>query len=181
MRRIWLASSSPRRRQLLAWVGFTVDGVGADVDETPLPGEQPVACAMRLARMKAEGGPADALVVAADTVVHLGGVMYGKPVDRHEAGVMLGRLSGRSHEVTTGVCVRRGERARVFAVNTAVRFRELSDAEIDAYVATGEADDKAGAYGIQGRAGAFVAEVRGCWTNVMGLPVEALLDALRDM
>ena len=181
MTRVWLASASPRRRQLLEWAGLEVDGEGSDVDESQVAGESPGAYAMRLAREKADRGPADVLVLAADTVVHFGGVIYGKPVDREHARTMLRALSGRSHEVTTGVCLRRGERARAFAINTWVRFRKLSDREIDAYLETGEADDKAGAYGIQGRAGSFVAEVRGCWTNVMGLPLTAVLEAIEDL
>lgn len=178
---LWLASGSPRRRQLLEWVGYALEVRPSDIDETRHDGEDPVDYAHRLAREKAAVAPEDRMVVAADTVVHVEGRILDKPVDHDDAKAHLRRLSGRWHEVTTGVCVRRGEQVRVFHVTTRVRFRTLSDAEIDAYVATGEADDKAGAYGIQGRAGVFVAEVRGSWTNVMGLPVEAVIKAIGEL
>lgn len=181
MRQIWLASASPRRRQLLEWVGFQVQGGGVDIDESEISGELPSRYAMRLAQTKAERVHSDALVLAADTVVHHDGLIYGKPADRAHAREMLLVLSDRTHEVTTGVAIRRGDRSRVFAVTTKVRFRELAPAEVDAYVATGESDDKAGAYGIQGRAGVFVTEIHGSWTNVMGLPVAEVLEALAGM
>ena len=176
---VWLASGSPRRRQLLTWAGLRVDVRPADVDETQHPDEDPITYARRLARTKAASAPPDTTVVAADTVVHLDGEVLDKPRDRDQAVAHLRRLSGRWHTVTTGVCVRAATE-QVFAVDTRVRFRDLTRDEIAAYVATGEADDKAGAYGIQGRAGAFVAEVRGSWTNVMGLPLEEVLLALKS-
>lgn len=179
--RVVLASGSPRRRQLLSWVGLDVDVAPAGIDETRGFGEDPVAYAERLAASKAAaqaGAHPDAPVVAADTVVHRSGVVFDKPADRATARATLADLSGGAHAVTTGVCVRRGERARVFHVTTQVRFRDLTPDEIAAYVATGEADDKAGAYAIQGRGGVFVAAVEGSWTNVMGLPVEETLAAL---
>ena len=114
-------------------------------------------------------------------MVHLGDRIFDKPIDRLEARAHLEALSGGWHHVTTGVCVRRGEKHRQFTVTTDVRFRDLGSAEIDAYLQTGDADDKAGAYGIQGRAGVFVAEIRGSWTNVMGLPMEETLEALREV
>jgi septum formation protein len=172
---IWLASGSPRRRVLLTWAGVEVEVRPSDVDERLHDGEDPVAYAERLAASKAALAPSDRIVVAADTVVHADGVVFDKPADRREAVANLEALSGRWHGVTTGVCVGRGRDQRVFHTTTRVRFRVLSRAEIEAYVATGEADDKAGAYGIQGRAGAFVAEVQGSWTNVVGLPLEAVL------
>ena len=178
MSAVWLASGSPRRRQLLGWVGVEVEVRPSNVDEARAPGEHPVAYAERLASDKAAVGPAERVVVAADTVVHQGDRVFDKPADRDEACRHLRALSGGWHGVTTGVCVRRGSQAHVFHVTTQVRFRSLSDDEIAAYVATGEADDKAGAYGIQGRAGVFVAELQGSWTNVMGLPVEEVLAAL---
>jgi septum formation protein len=173
-----LASASPRRRQLLAWSGVAVEVRPSHVDETRRPDEPPVAYAARLAEAKAAAGPADRTVVAADTVVHLDGDVLDKPADRAEARAHLRRLSGRWHDVTTAIAIRSDERLHLETVTTRVRFRALTDAEIDAYVATGEADDKAGAYGIQGRAGAFVAALDGSWTNVMGLPVEETLAAL---
>jgi septum formation protein len=179
--RIWLASGSPRRRQLLEWVGYAVDVHPSGAEEVRAPGEHAVAYAERLAEAKAAGVPADRVGLAADTVVHLGDAIFEKPVDRDDAVAILRALSGRWHEVTTAVCAVHGDVRKVLHVTTDVRFRELSDAEIAAYVATGEADDKAGAYGIQGRAGSFVAEVRGSWTNVMGLPIEAVLPILHGL
>lgn len=178
MNRVWLASGSPRRRQLLDWSGVPVEVQPSDVDETLHDDEDPVAYAERLAVAKAAVGPADRVVIAADTVVHVDGEVLGKPADRAEAAEHLRHLAGRWHAVTTGCCVRRGDARRVWHTTTQVRFRALTDAEIADYVATGEGDDKAGAYAIQGRGGVLVAEVRGSWTNVMGLPVEAVLEAL---
>lgn len=173
-----LASASPRRRDLLAWVGRSFDVRPTDVDESWIPGEPPADAAERLARAKAEaaGGPA----LAADTVVHRDGRPYGKPEDDAEAARFLRELSGVWHQVTTGVAAR-GTDGHVHSarVTTDVRFRALSDAEIEAYVRTGEPRDKAGAYGIQGVGGALVAELRGSWTNVMGLPLEETLGLLR--
>jgi septum formation protein len=173
-----LASASPRRRQLLEAVGITVDVRPSNVDETRDPAVAPVAHALDLARRKAAAQDAP-WVVAADTVVHVGDGMFDKPVDRDQAMAHLRALSGGWHAVTTGVCVRRPDGDRAFTVTTAVRFRTLSDAEIAAYVASGEADDKAGAYAIQGQGGALVAEIRGSYTNVVGLPLEETLNALR--
>ncbi|MBX2801716.1 MAG: Maf family protein [Myxococcales bacterium] len=181
MSAVWLASGSPRRRALLTWCGIEVEVHPADVDETRRPSDDPVAHAERLAATKGATAPEDRVVVAADTVVHQGDRIFDKPVDRSEAARHLAALSGAQHAVTTGVCVGRGTQHTVFSVTTRVRFRELSTAEIDAYLATGDADDKAGAYGIQGRAGAFVGEVVGSWTNVVGLPVEETLQVLRQL
>jgi septum formation protein len=174
---IWLASGSPRRKQLLEWAGVEVVGHPSPVDEAWIEGESPEDAAERLAVAKCMG-PEDAVVLSADTVVHLEGEPFGKPVDAADAVRMLGRLSGKWHGVTTGVCIRHAGQQKSFRVTTQVRFRTLSAADIERYVATGEPDDKAGAYGIQGIGGALVAEVRGSWTNVMGLPVEATLAAL---
>jgi septum formation protein len=163
---------------LLEAAGLAVDVRPAHLDESRIPGMAPVAHALRLAREKASAAPADARVVAADTVVHLGDALFEKPADRAEAARHLRALSGREHAVTTGVCVRRGAREEAFTVTTAVRFRALSDDDIARYLATGEADDKAGAYGIQGLGMVLVAEVRGDFTNVVGLPVEPTLAAI---
>ena len=153
-----------------------MEGTAPQVDETRHPDEPPVAYAQRVARDKAQAAPRGELpVVAADTVVHLGHRVYGKPADRQEARQILETLSGQWHQVTTGVCVGFRDQWSTFAVTTRVRFRTLSIAEIEAYLDTPEPYDKAGAYGIQGRAGAFVAQVDGSWTNVMGLPMEATL------
>ncbi len=181
MNPLWLASGSPRRRQLLRWAGFDVDVHPANLDESRDPSHDPVQHALSLAQRKGATGPEDRVVVAADTVVHLGDKIFDKPTRRSEAREHLAALSDGWHGVTTGVCVRRGSEESVFTVTTEVRFRALRSTEIAAYVATGEADDKAGAYGIQGRAAVFVAEVRGSWTNVVGLPVEATLNALREL
>ena len=180
MTAVVLASGSPRRRDLLERVGFEVVVRPPDVDETRAPNESPVAYATRLAAAKvaAVAAPPTVAAVAADTIVHRGSTVWGKPADRADAMRILEALSGASHEVTTAFAVRRGEVLQVQAVTTRVRFRTLLAKEIAAYVATGEADDKAGAYGIQGTAGAFVADVQGSWTNVMGLPVEEVLAAL---
>lgn len=174
---LWLASGSPRRRELLEAVGWSVQVRPPDVDETRRPGEAPVLFALRMAAEKVATAPAGRLALAADTIVHVDDMLLGKPVDRDEARDHLKRLSGGWHEVTTGVAVGRDHR-ELFAVTTRVRFRELGEREIERYLATGEADDKAGAYGIQGAAGVFVAELHGSWTNVMGLPVEPVLARL---
>ena len=177
---IWLASGSPRRRELLAWAGWTVDVRPADIDETRRPEHDPVTHALRLAREKAATGADDRIVVAADTIVHRGNELFEKPADGEEAGRHLRALSGGWHLVTTAVCVRLGL-GEPFAVTTRVRFRTLGEDEIAAYVATGEAYGKAGAYAIQGVGGALVAEVQGSWTNVMGLPLEETDRALRAL
>jgi len=178
MSALWLASGSPRRRQLLEWAGFAVEVHPSHLPEHHTPGQDPVERARALAVDKARTGPADRVVLAADTVVHVGHRVFDKPADRAEATTHLRALSGRWHVVTTGVCVRGGGEEHVLHASTRMRFRDLATPEVAAYLATGEADDKAGAYGIQGRAGAFVAELRGSWTNVMGLPLEAALEAL---
>lgn len=177
--RIWLASGSPRRKQLLEWSGYTCEVHPQDIDESRKTGEPPRSYALRLASEKCAGGPQDRVVLAADTIVHMGEVLYGKPTDRDDARRILSELSGTWHTVTTSVCLRYGHEEELFAIDTAVRLRVLTEWEIDSYIATGEADDKAGAYGIQGHAGAFVAEVQGSWTNVMGLPLEKVLEVLK--
>lgn len=178
---IVLASGSPRRRDLLQRCGIAVEVRPQDIDETWDPTIDPVAHARRLAEGKARsalGQGALAPILAADTVVHLEGRIFDKPESREAARRHLEALSGRTHAVTTGVCVCLGRIEPAFSVTTQVRFRTLSMREIAAYLETGEADDKAGAYGIQGLGGAFVAELHGSWTNVMGLPLEKSLEAL---
>ena len=174
-----LASGSPRRRQLLEWAGIALVVQPSDVDEHWVKDEDPAAAAERLARSKAIG-PAGRVLLAADTVVHFDDKPFGKPTDPADAAAMLAELSGRWHHVTTGVALRSTTGVlSSLRVTTDVRIRSLPPAEIHRYVATGEPLDKAGAYGIQGLGGALVAEVRGSWTNVMGLPLEATLRALR--
>jgi len=178
---LWLASGSPRRLRLLEWCGLSVEVHPPEVDEALQPGDDPVTYAARLAVDKVGTAPAAVLALAADTVVHREGRVFDKPVDREHARSHLQELAGGWHRVTTAVAARRGEVVRTVAVTSEVRFRTLSDAEIADYLASGEADDKAGAYGIQGRGGSLVAEVRGSWTNVMGLPLEETLDLLEEL
>ena len=183
-RRIVLASASPRRRELLAGMGYEFTVCTTDVDETA-PGA-PEAQVITLARRKADAACAlcpDAVVIAADTLVALEGRALGKPADDAEALAMLRALSGRTHDVFTGLCVTdtASGRRELCAVGTRVRFRPLSEEEIAAYVATGEPRDKAGAYAIQGGAGAFVEEYIGSYSNVIGLPAERLGEILDEM
>lgn len=174
-RRLILASSSPRRVELLAQIGITPDQIDpADIDETPLKAEMPARLAQRLASSKAavvaERHPED-VVLAADTVVAVGRRLLEKPADEAEARRFLKLLSGRNHRVFTGIAVVAEGRTIWRVVDTRVTFKHLSDAEIDAYVATGEWRGKAGGYGIQGRAAAFVQRIVGSHPAVMGLPL----------
>ena len=170
-----LASASPRRIELLAQIGITPDlVVPADIDETPLKGETPPRLAQRLATSKAEvvaeRHPED-VVIAADTVVAVGRRLLEKPADEAEARRFLKLLSGRNHRVFTGVAVSVAGKTIWRVVDTRVSFKVLSDEEVDAYVASGEWQGKAGGYGIQGRAGAFVNRIVGSHPAVMGLPL----------
>ena len=172
-----LASSSPRRREILASLGLTFEARAADVDKTLLPGDSASVAAERLARAKAEtaaAGTPEALVVAADTLVVLDGDALGKPRDRADARRMLATLSGRAHDVVTGVACAHGGRIVSGRETTRVVFAAMSGAEIAAYSATGEPDDKAGAYAMQGIGGLFVERVEGSPSNVVGLPVRLL-------
>ncbi len=175
-----LASRSPRRQELLAQLGLALEIRPADTDETPLPGETPGVYVARVAADKARAIPAE-IVLGADTAVVLDGELLGKPRDADDARRMLRALSGRRHEVLTGVCVRRGGTEESLVATTAVRLLPLSDAQIDWYVATSEPLDKAGAYAVQGIAGAFVAEVQGSISNVVGLPLAETLALLARM
>lgn len=175
-----LVSASPRRRQLLEWAGFTVSLEIPGISEALIAGEDPVDTALRLAAAKGAASRARTRI-AADTVVHLDGIILDKPLNRATARAHLRTLSGRWHCVTTAFFAGHGEASALRAVSTEVRFRTLTEREIEAYLATGEADDKAGAYAIQGLGGALVAEVRGSWTNVMGLPLEETLEALQKL
>jgi septum formation protein len=174
---ILLASSSPRRREILASLGLTFTVRASNVDESLLPGEGAFDAAERLARAKAgeaAAGAPDVLVVAADTLVVLEGVALGKPRDRADAQRMLGALAGRAHDVVTGVACALGGRIVSGRETTRVVFAAMSGAEIAAYAATGEPDDKAGAYAMQGVGGLFVERVEGSPSNVVGLPVRLL-------
>jgi septum formation protein len=170
-----LASASPRRVELLALVGITPDRIEpADIDETPLKGETPPRLAARLAISKARvaaGRAPGAVVLAAAPVVAVGRRFLEKAADEAEATRFLRLLSGRGHRVLTGVAVAAGDRISHRVVETRVSFKVLSDAEIAAYVASGEWRGKAGGYGIQGRAGAFVTRLVGSYPAVMGLPL----------
>ena len=170
-----LASASPRRIELLALIGITPDRIEpADIDETPLRDETPPRLAARLARSKAEvvaARSADAVVLAADTVVAVGRRLLEKAADEAEATKFLTLLSGRNHRVFTGVAVAAQGRITHRVVETRVTFKTLSPAEIAAYVAGGDWRGKAGAYGIQGPAGAFIIRIVGSHPAVMGLPL----------
>jgi septum formation protein len=173
---VYLASASPRRRELLAQIGIACEILPAEVDETPLQGEGPADMVCRLAAAKARAGlrsgPArPAPVVAADTAVALGGEVFGKPRDAADARRMLGRLAGRTHEVWTAVAVAAGDRERVELSRSEVTFRPMDGDEIHAYVQTGEPLDKAGGYAIQGLGAVFIAGLRGSYSGVMGLPL----------
>jgi septum formation protein len=181
--RLILASASPRRAELLRQAGYVFDIEPAHVDESELAGEPPPAYVLRVAALKARAvaarRPAD-VVLAADTTVVVDGGMLAKPASDEDARRMLNRLSGRAHDVLTGVVVARAGRESSAVVETRVRFRPMTPADIDWYVASGEPRDKAGAYGVQGLASRFVEGVDGSYSNVVGLPVVAvrrLLDA----
>lgn len=185
--RLYLASRSPRRRELLHQIGIDFDtvvfrdGMRADseTDETPMPGESPVDYVERVARAKAMHGLTIVEerrlpmrpVLSADTTLELDGQIIGKPVDMADAAAILRRLSGRTHRVLTGVAIDHQRRTEYILSTSEVRFRELDDEEIRHYVISGEPMDKAGAYGIQGRGGLFVEHISGSFTGVMGLPV----------
>ena len=186
-RGVYLASRSPRRRELLTQIAVRFHlllfrdrpGEGLDVDEISMPDEAPDVYVVRMARSKAEAGwrrmtqrnlPLSP-VLAADTTVALGNRIFVKPVDRREAAEMIGQMSGRSHEVLTAVALKHHDWMESALSRSEVRFKPLSAAEINQYVASGEGDDKAGAYAIQGRAARFIVELRGSYSGVMGLPL----------
>jgi septum formation protein len=187
LQRIYLASRSPRRRELLKQVGVPFEvlllrdhpGRNVDVDEAQQPGEGPDEYVRRVCRAKADSAWQRILqrklrpfpVLAADTVVCVDDVILGKPPDPAHAAKMLKLLSGREHRVLTAVGLKLGDRREMLVSESRVHFAQLSDAEIEAYVATGEPTDKAGGYAIQGRAGAFVTELHGSYSGVMGLPL----------
>lgn len=179
MAEIILASGSPRRYELLTMAGYSVKVMPTDADENT-EGMTPSECVSELSRRKAEASRESGVVIAADTVVALDGEILGKPRDSEDAKAMLGRLSGRSHSVFTGFTVKCGDKSVTEAVETKVYMREITEAEIDAYVATGNSLDKAGAYGIQGRAGMFISHIEGDYYTVVGLPLCRLSEVLRD-
>lgn len=186
---LFLATASPRRRELLtqAGVAFEVIG-GVTVDESPQPGESAAALVQRLALAKARAGmavlatrrsgPVAARVLGADTEVVLDGRIFGKPLSEADCIAMLGALSGRVHEVLSGVALVEAGRERVVVSTSRVSFRRLTPAEAGAYWATGEPGDKAGGYAIQGRAAAFVERIEGSYSGVVGLPLFETLELL---
>lgn len=182
-RRLVLASASPRRRDLLGRVGIAFTARPVDIDESLGPGESAERAAERLALAKAiaAGRPAeDTALLTADTLVALGGEVLGKPADHSQASQMLRLLSGQEHRVVTGFVLRLQSGIHPGLAETRVRFRRLSDAEIDAYLASGEPMGKAGAYAIQGQGAALVEAVSGSYTNVVGLPLAAVVKMLLD-
>jgi len=177
-----LASKSPRRAELLAAAGFDFIVRTAEIDETPLPDEAPADHVLRLAEEKGaavDAGPGET-VLAADTIVVLDGAILGKPRDPRDAERMLRGLSGRRHDVLTGVSLRAGDRVVTRVASTAVWFAPLPENVIRWYVDSGEPMDKAGAYGIQGLASRFVERIEGSYSNVVGLPVELVHRLLCD-
>jgi septum formation protein len=169
-----LGSGSPRRKELLAQLGIVPDAIlPPDIDEDPKRGELPRLYCARLAREKVAAVVADPddIVLCADTTVALGRRILGKPRDAGEAAEFLTLLGGRRHEVITAVAVRRGERIWARESISAVKMKRLSDVELNAYLASGEWQGKAGGYGIQGLAGAFIPWISGSFTGIMGLPV----------
>ena len=182
-----LASSSPRRAEILANAGLPFSVLSSAVDESPYPGETPAALVQRLANAKADlvtaraVGPA--IILAADTVVVLDDKILGKPSSAEDARHMLQQLGGRTHSVLTGVALVRlpdGER-RQFIESTLVHFRPITDEELSSYLATEEPYDKAGAYAIQGQAGRYIPRIEGCYFNVVGLPLSRVLNELKSL
>jgi septum formation protein len=194
--RVYLASRSSRRRELLKQLGVAFEvlmlrdhpGRNVDVDESQQPEERPDDYVRRICRTKAEAGWQRILqrklrqfpVLVADTVVCVEDVILGKPPDPAHAVKMLTLLSGREHRVLTAVGLKLGDRREMLVSESRVRFAVLTQAEIEAYVATGESTDKAGAYGIQGRAGAFVTELHGSYSGVVGLPLYETAQLIRN-
>jgi len=196
-RSIYLASRSPRRRELLGHIGVKFHlllfrnrpGAALDVDEEPVADEDPRDYVIRVARAKAAAGWQRMLernlprapVLAADTTVALGMRIYGKPASRPDAEAMLVELSGKRHEVLTAVVLQYEDQVETALSASEVQFRELTPREIQDYVATGESDDKAGAYAIQGRAALFVSEIRGSQSGIVGLPLYETAQLLQKM
>ena len=187
-----LASGSPRRAEILRTAGFAFDVIAPDVDETRIPAESASAYVRRLAEEKARTAAqlfasresaVQAIVIGADTVVVADGLVLGKPASREDAREMLARLSGKVHEVHTGLALARLPRGHVhvFEEVTRVEFAEIAAGEISAYIVSGEPSDKAGAYAIQGLGGKFVKRIEGCYFNVMGLPLARLYAELRRL
>ncbi len=185
MHSILLASGSPRRREILENLGFIVNKLFAEIDETPHDNENAMDYVHRMAIEKnraavAQFGSTEQAILSADTTVAFNGNILGKPDNAAHARDILHTLSGQTHQVLTAVCVSRAGQEYITVQSSDVTFKPLSEAEIAAYIATGEPLDKAGAYGIQGLGGAFVAHLSGSFTGVMGLPVFETLALLRE-
>jgi septum formation protein len=186
--KIYLASRSPRRGELLRQIGVDFEVLPSDVDESVLPEEAPEHYVLRLARAKAEvctrrilqEGSRDMPVLAADTTVCADGEILGKPENDEQACAMLRRMSDRWHTVLTAIAVANGDRVEVALSSTQVEVAPLSEAEIAAYVATGEPFGKAGGYGIQGLAGTFIRRIEGSYSGVMGLPIYETAQLLKN-
>ena len=182
MNPLYLASGSPRRRELLTQIGVPFSVVSAPIDETPLPDESAPAYVERLARAKAAAGLAclegPAVVLGADTAVVLDGRILGKPENRKDALAMLADLSGREHQVLTAVALSDGQRVHSLCVTSKVRFRAISAEEAQRYWASGEPADKAGGYAIQGLGAVFVTGLSGSYSAVVGLPLSETAELL---
>jgi septum formation protein len=180
--KLHLASSSPRRREILASLGLRFSWAATDADESVRPGETAESLVVRLATAKARvaGAGEGAVVLGADTVVVVQSDILGKPTDDEEAVQMLLQLSGREHRVLSGVAVLAGDRILTAKSSTLIRFRAISPAEARSYCATGECDGKAGAYAIQGLGGVFVESLTGSYSGVVGLPVYETVELLRQ-
>ena len=184
MRKIILASGSPRRRELLKDLGIEFEIFKPDVDESRLKDEKPEDLCLRLSRLKAKSGAEkfpDSIIIAADTIVVIDEKILGKPKGREDAFRMLKILQGREHEVITGVSVAQNGKIISHAEHTIVKFTELNDSEIREYVSFGESDDKAGAYAIQGRGAALIERIDGDYFNVVGLPLCSLSKMLKSL
>ena len=184
---LFLASTSPRRRELLAQAGIEFSVLDVAIDESQRPNELPTAYVERLAKEKAEAGfvtvesDENAVVLAADTIVVLEDAILGKPQNKAQAHEMLRSLSGRSHVVMTAFAIKTHKQVRVQRVNTTVFFRPLTSKEIEWYWQTGEQLDKAGGYGIQSKGGIFVSSISGSYSAVVGLPLAEVVVALRGL
>jgi septum formation protein len=187
-----LASASPRRAELLRAAGFVFDTLPVDVDEHVVPGETPQAYVLRLAMEKSRRAlealtrlsiptQTPTVVLGADTAVVIGGRILGKPSDADDARSMLRQLSGRTHEVLTGLSLRAQGWERSHVEATSVRFSPLTDADVEWYVQSGEGRDKAGAYAIQGLASRFIPRIEGSYSNVVGLPVAAVHELVAEI
>lgn len=184
MKNVILASASPRRRELLTVAGVDFTVIVKDVDESIPEGTPPAEAAVMTAKKKALAVAAEhpeSIVIGADTIVVIGGRILGKPADKADACAMLRLLSGREHKVITGVCLANGGEVNCFSKTSIVKFYELSDAEIEAYVNTLEPMDKAGSYGIQGKGCTLVESISGDYFNIVGLPVASTVRALNEM